>query len=130
MTLSIKDHIDQGHYPLDEKGRALVPMGGGRVAVIYASDHPDAKDKIIGCSPNRHLRAWKADGSNYIQGDSLLPPASRKVVVTMYYALDHLSRRDPKPSRGTTEDAALAKEWKTNGWRVVTLTGEYEEPWA
>ena len=71
--MNIKEHIEAGHYPTDAKGRALVPMGADRVAVIYCTDHPADYGKsqfcIIGRDPVGRLRVWNAEGAN--EGDAL-----------------------------------------------------------
>lgn len=132
--MNIKEHILAGHYPLDEKGRALVPVenefdpskGAGWTATICATDGPGGN--IVGFGKSS-VREWGDDGSPFHPEGRLLPPSPRKVDITVFYALDHTSRIRPYPCRGSTEEPAKAQAWIDNGWRVVELTGSYEEPW-
>lgn len=135
---SIKEHIEAGHYPKDEKGRALVPQrapSGEWVALIYATDLP-GKWPILGRSFKRSVSdntapmQWDANGvgSGSMHEDwHLLPPPPRKVKVTAWASavrggtLNTLQFHKCFAER----DAEAAGE----GYRVVELTGEYEEPW-
>lgn len=59
--MTVKDCIEAGHYPLDSKGRALVPTtNGGWTATIVATDGPPGEE-IIGFGPNS-IVAWNQDG--------------------------------------------------------------------
>lgn len=66
--MNILDHILAGHYPTDDKGRALVRMGSGdAVAVICASDKP-GRYPILGWAPTQARAqsiefAWDALGN-------------------------------------------------------------------
>ncbi len=73
--MNIKEHIDAGHYPKDDKGRSLVPMRRGGTFVVAATDKPGQRP-IVG---------WHvSDGAgitDVLHADdiSLLPPAPRKI---------------------------------------------------
>lgn len=124
--MNIKEHIEQGHYPTDDKGRALVPMRGGLTATILATDHP-GHDCIAGWfvsqdGTDKDITTWHPDGS-WLQtepmANDLLPPCP--VTITAYAIVD---------KRGTIlrlrEDAPAGVAAGIE--RLVVLTGEIEEP--
>ncbi len=126
MTLTIKDHIDQKHYPLDDKCRPLVPMQNGEVATILIADAPDGWKLWgyrSGAWPKRPL-AWDVHGrldTNASPCDwHLLPPA--KVEHTLYAVYSMLDGR----LVGVREDFTEANQIRRNAivdCRIVTLTG-------
>ena len=127
--MNIKEHIEAGHYPLDDRGRALVPTRGGRVATIYATDHGAEGWPIIGRCDFGGL-TWNEDGclqSSAAHGCDLLPPPPRKVEVTKFI-LHRFAKGAGYHMYDTREDAERAMRGILNG-RVVELTGSYEEPW-
>lgn len=83
--MNIKEHIDAGHYPVDKKGRALVPMKCGRTATILATDKPGERE-IVGWVPSTARAAAMIDCWDPLTLD-LLPPPPRKVV--RWAALSH-----------------------------------------
>ena len=123
--MNIKEHIDAGHYPKDEKGRALVPMRSCGIAVIFVTD-ADGPYSIIGRRPcAENPTGWTPNGKwnvheSYSQRD-LLPPPPRKVEIEV-----HVENDGP---------GALIVKWATaNAYRlprnaVIKLTGSYEEEW-
>ncbi len=122
--MNIKEHIEAGHYPVDEKGRALVPMRNGSSATIYATDGPD--EPIVGLRP-RVISTWRASGQWNIHGHNdydLLPPPPRKVKVTRWAVL-----QKDGCCWGNYADRETAKSWASyHDGILVELTGEYEEP--
>lgn len=136
--MNIKAHIEAGHYPTDEKGRALVPLANGGTATIYATDHTDGGLVIVGrifVAGENHLQMWDRCGRlNRLENQSLwlCPPPPRKVKVTAYgLAPTSLSpSRNVAPTFYGSEDAARSAIIDHSYWRVVELTGEYEEPWS
>lgn len=124
--MNIKEHIEAGHYPKDEKGRPLVPTRDGDTVIVCATDRPGACPIVgyaMGGSDNGF--AYYADSSR------LLPPPPRKVKVTGWSvvqkggglaACNHDTREEAERS--------LRNNYVTTGIGVVELTGEYEEPWA
>ncbi len=128
VQVNIKEHIEAGHYPKDEKGRALVPTPEGK-AVIAATDAPGMWI-LMGWrdTPGGQCQAsWHADGapgSDKCNGQSLLPPPPRKVKVTAYAVMDRSGRVNL-----LYRDEAAAKRSAAEVETVVPLTGEYEEPW-
>lgn len=116
MTLSIKDHIDQGHYPKDEKGRALVPIIGGGTFVVCATDAPSSCP-IVGFN--------KDTGCNFAywpDTNSLLPPPPRKVEVKGYA----LVAQDGRVAEVRT---VIPDHLAVSQFRIVELTGSYEQEW-
>jgi hypothetical protein len=86
---TIKEFIEKGAYPKDDKGRALVPMRGGHMATIAATDKPGIwplTGWYTGTGVGDGITAsWCAQGSINGQSDAplnLLPPRPRKVKVT------------------------------------------------
>lgn len=79
--MNIKEHIEAGHYPKDEKGRALVPTRGSGTYTIVCTDRPGMRP-IMGFAPAccDSIQSWKEDGA----ADSdpghwdILPPPPRK----------------------------------------------------
>jgi hypothetical protein len=126
--MNIRDHINAGHYPKDEKGRALVPVGGqgrkGWTATIIATDAPEG---IIGFGP-AYTRKWNdrgEDKAGHGDGD-LLPPAPRKVEVKRWIELETDS---DFASSTWTEKQGGGTVKPREGCVIVELTGSYEMPW-
>lgn len=117
--MNIKEHIEAGHYPKDEKGRALVPMKNGRVVTIYATEF--AGGPIAGADGD-DLEHWRENGHYHTEGGGysgldLLPPPPRKVEVKAWVLLDqhgeinHFQTLPGLPP-------------------LIELTGSYEEEWT
>lgn len=73
--MNIKEHIAAGHYPTDDKGRALVPMTAGGTLTVLATDRP-GDHPIVGWVTGiniNYIGAWATDSSY------LCPPPPRKV---------------------------------------------------
>lgn len=125
--MNILEHILAGHYPLDDAGRALVPVGPEAVATIIAVDLPGSWP-IVG-HVNGTLFQWNQNGYEHQGGDlrvRLCPPSPRKVkvdvlAVVMAGTSTILSIRD-----GDELTAGVAAGIE----RLVRLTGEYEEEWT
>lgn len=130
--MNIKEHIEAGHYPTDDKGRALVPMQNGDTATIYATDTPinvNGIDQPIAGFDGDGVETWQEDGrftSERTSSLDLLPPPPRKVKVTAYAVVQ------PGMTGGLhwSPYSARNEAVKTHGDLVVELTGEYEEPWS
>lgn len=124
--MNIREHIEAGHYPKDEKGRALVPMRAGGTAVIVATDLPHEIFPIFGWTAAMGTqRQWQAGGRNSLSGEGahdLLPPPPHKVKVTgkIRYTNGDFAVWDfhSKPGR----------MWKEG--EEVSFATEYEEPWS
>jgi hypothetical protein len=138
--MNIKQHIEAGHYPKDEKGRALVPVGCDEVATICATDAPGIKP-ILGFIRSEKSASvvcwcmWDEHGSNHPAQPGacwvdLLPPPPRKVPVKRYGvvrlekygALFHTTAGNPETARSLAPDGVKCV--------IVELTGSYEEPWS
>jgi hypothetical protein len=125
---TILGHIEAGHYPKDEKGRALVPMKNGRTALIYATDHAGLFSIVGSCVDRLNGRMswyWRVDGTSGglpNASHDLMPPTPRKGKVTgklkrigngfVVWDLDGVS---PDVWRKGVE---------------IEFTGEVEEPWS
>ncbi len=125
--MTIKEHIEAGHYPTDDKGRALVPMRCDFTATIYATDFPNDRPIIgrIDYGASQEIGHWLPDGMVMRDGTEcqrdLLPPPLRKMRVTHWAIVVN----------GTaivvgTHDAAPTPR---KGEAVVQLTGECEVSW-
>src|SRR5262245_61963841 len=138
--MNIKEHIEAGHYPTDEKGRALVPSIDGGVATIAAADAPGSWVimgwlKGYGSLSSTSQASWNADGSpGRFHGSyadrvlpALAPPKPRKVQIRRWVEhdpeADYFSStwKSDKPGGGVTARV---------GCVILELTGEYEEPWS
>lgn len=132
--MNIREHIEANHYPRDDKGRALVPMRGGQIATILATDRPDfdgGREPIVGwIQPNASVHTWWHAGERSRQHPSaldLLPPPPRKVKVTRYMLMR--PNGDEYGFYLTKQAAERAIGDIGATLHVVELTGEYEEPW-
>lgn len=135
MTLSIKDHIEAGHYERDEKGRALVPVSGVRPATICATDAPGPKPIIgfiRGASPMDECAwvLWDEHGNNCPSQPracwvDLLPPPPRKVEVKRWLRIATWDGR-PYVAVNTMYEE---RPQDTPGHIIIELTGSYEQEW-
>lgn len=136
--MNIKEHIEAGHYPVDDKGRPLVPLRNGDMATIYTTEHSPGYPIVGGYfsgRSNTSVISWSEDGEHLVSHNQpssvdILPPPPRKEKVerytVFYYAPDgRRCESGPYQDRSTAERCVKC----LNG-QVVTLTGEYEEPWA
>lgn len=118
MTLSIKDHIDQGHYPKDSAGRSLVPKLGGGTFTVVCTDKPG----------NCPILGWHEKGDNfayYANTQDLLPPPPRRIpeVVTLCIRKgDGFRQYEPGDITSCGEE--------NKEWQYVLLKGEREESWS
>lgn len=117
--MNIKEAIERGLYPKDEKGNSLVPHSeGGHITVFSTSGLGDFP--IIGWNykqaPNPN--AWLANAT------CLLPPPPRKVKVKAYAVIVSGHVPEVHANRSEAERHCGFKD------QIVELTGEYEEPWS
>jgi len=59
--MNIKQHIEAGHYPADEKGRAVVASESGSPITIVATDGPEPFP-LIGFGMS-YASSWRANGA-------------------------------------------------------------------
>ena len=130
MAMTIKEHIEAGHYPTDDKGRALVPTSKpGAVAIISDTDAGHCPNvALLGwiraeAQSDNRIAWWKEDGKCFTDRIHLLPPPPRKVKVTAYCAPNWNGVKGNKGVWWRREDAP-------NNEPLIELTGEYEEPWS
>jgi len=78
--LTVRDHVLQSNYPINDRGWALVPMRNGGVARIITA-HGDDPLPLLGLSPHGTHLAWSAEGAFLGNGKlselDLLPPVAR-----------------------------------------------------
>jgi|SRR5882757_6310865 len=142
--MNVKEHIESGHYPKDDKGRALVMTRDGLMMVIVATDCPAHMQPVLTVSarpilgwlsagPHSHTQLWDEDGRVYPDGQmngDLLPPPPRKVEVKWVARLDVKNniicycQIDNPVNR-----AEVSANVMQYGGQMVLLTGSYEEPW-
>jgi hypothetical protein len=133
-ALTIKDHVEAGHYP-EDGAATLVPTRGGGTARIYTSMHPGDWPLVGVVGEGDGADMWRANGriTNSAAGRELdderdlLPPSPRVVKVTAqiecvgaggedcHYVVRGLMRED------------LGNIF-TPG-RIIELTDESEVPW-
>lgn len=90
--LTVRDHILAGHYPVNERGWALVAMRNGVTARVITA-HGDEPLPIIGLTPSGTSFNWHADGlhiSDKLSGYDLLPPAPRPAVAADFGITEEL----------------------------------------
>jgi len=135
--MNIKQHIEAGHYPKDEKGRALVPTLDGAIVTIGATDKP-GKYSILGWIPTQAVvssleLAWTETGygAGAGCGNALQPPPPRKVEVKRWAVI---RRNDGSVVNwwDSEADAKCAVMDHPDAQRriIVQMVGSYEEPWS
>lgn len=117
--MNIKEHIEAGHYPTDDKGRALVPTSDGRTYCVLAADVPSSLPIAGYCLDRPDIISRQSESGHF-----LLPPPPRKVKVTYYAEVD----RESGKIVATSNVGRLGMSAPAN-WVCVELTGEYEQPW-
>lgn len=77
--LTVRDHIMQGAYPSDDRGRALVRTRSGSLVTILSPDGPE-DFPIVGMADGE-VETWSAEGRYLVYGGmsgwDLLPPVAR-----------------------------------------------------
>lgn len=126
--MDIREHIEAGRYPKDEKGRALVPTRKGGTATILSTD----LGLYIVAYYDGAARDWRPDGEHWGLFDNcrdellrlydLLPPSPRKVEVKGYA----LVARDGRVAEVRT---VIPDRLAVSQFQIVELTGSYEEEW-
>jgi hypothetical protein len=137
--VNIKEHIEAGHYPKDEKGRALVVTDGGHTFCIVRTDNPGPRP-LVGMRISRSSGRWDGWQDWTEEGDALSfeygirPPLPRKVKVTAWAIVWPPSGNDFPNTifgvRDSREDAEMVARNADPRLVVVPLTGEYEEAWT
>ncbi len=131
--MNIKEHIEAGHYPKDEKGRALVPVGCDCVATICATDAPGSKPLlgfIASVGNTTPWCMWDEHGNNTPSQPracwvDLLPPPSRKVTEVRWAAFNRHGRWVNSASSRT----ALVDDEGSDAF-LAEVTCTYELPWG
>lgn len=115
--MNIKEHIDARHYPVDDKGRALVPLvRNAGVLVVLCTDRPGLAS-IVGWVQDSHLIGCYVPDSEH-----LLPPPPRKAKV--------IARIESTVDGFVIRHLAKADGGGFRHGEVIELAGEYEEPWS
>lgn len=129
--MNIRDHIEAGHYPKDDKGRALVPVRDGTmVYTILCTDRPGSEPIVGFCAAiTNSWQCWPEDGSCE-HGLSLLPPPPRKVEVKRWAVI---RRNDGSVANWWDSEAdakcAVMDRPDAQNRIIIQMTGSYEEPW-
>lgn len=121
MTMTIKDHIEAGHYPADTHGRALVPTDK-RVFVVTATDRPSTHPITGWYQCGGNVDVFTEDGCNGLE--RLLPPAPRKVKVTA--RIEFLNGIPHARVLSTSVNGAFGPRHGA----ILDFVTEYEEPWS
>lgn len=144
--MNIKELIEAGAYPKDEKGRALVPTNNPQVRAVIATTDCPAGSPLLGWLITSSLAQniggrdvggtdycwsicwWRPDGSSAHSDhkEALLPPPPRKVRAR---AFGVMTSRDNLQSLHFDRLIAEQNASRFSAGRVVELTGEYEETW-
>jgi hypothetical protein len=138
--MNIKEHIEAGHYPVDGKGRPLVPMRNGAEATIYALDYEGfycLAGKYFIADRRPLLATWGKNGNAGCSGESsndLLPPPPRKVPVKGWTLISRKgwtggALHDTRECAEKSLASARADNPDTAYCGVVEMTGEHEMPW-
>lgn len=88
---TIKEHIDTGHYPKDDKGRALVPVRGGIgnwTATIIATDAPGHLS-IVGFGVASTVKWNELGKPDHPDCGALQPPPCAVSVEITRYMIPH-----------------------------------------
>ena len=75
--MNIKEAIERGLYPTDDKGRALVPLRDGGTFTVAATDHPQTEYGKNEANKPRPIVGWDHLGyidSHTADSSALLPP--------------------------------------------------------
>lgn len=125
--MNILEHILAGHYPTDDKGRALVPYVSGRTFVCCATDRPHSLRIVGWIRETGELRSHSPESLD------LLPPPPRKVKVTRWAVVriaDQAVMDTASTESGAASSHARYHFHDMHKFRVVELSGEIEEPWS
>jgi hypothetical protein len=88
-ALTIKDHIEAGHYPKDSKGRSLVPRAGNSTLITVTATDGPAEYPIQGFGAH-FGSSWSAHGRAHptqFPGNDLFPPPPRKATIRVFAAV-------------------------------------------
>lgn len=132
--MNIKEHIDQGHYPTDDKGRPLVPTDSGGVAVIGDTNAMDGNCMLGWMRGHSHdinncIGWWQDDGTPYTPVRRLLPPPPRKRKIVRYGIIDRGGRFMSCLTYDTQQEAEAVARNNTTMDCTIELSGEHEVPW-
>lgn len=116
--MNIKEHIEAGHYPVDDKGRPVVRSSAGGTLTVASIDKPGPYP-IVGWYRSGALASYAADSLDLCQ------PPPRKMKVTRWVALNDMGGG---AIAWHTHEAATKSANAGHG-PIVELTGEYEVPW-
>ena len=136
--MNIREHIEAGHYPTDDKGRALVPTRDAGTATIYETQVPGSHSILATVpGPDGHAESVLCNSAGQCVGDmgssrayDLLPPPPRKVKVTAWAVLGRTHVIDHFHEEAKARAYAATFKEQHGAATVIELTGEYEEPWS
>lgn len=121
--LTIKDHIDRGHYPKDMAGRAAVPHIDGDTILVLSTNGLLAVE-IVG---------WRTKLSQPVCFDSdskyLVPPEPRETPVERW-AVMRLPPNAASAYHITKDQAIRDLATRGSGWHLVCLSGAIVEDWS
>lgn len=131
--MNVKDHIEAGHYPVDKYGFPEVPREAGTVSII-STNGPKPEYVLVGMREQR-LYGWDADGNphlGFVETTRLLPPPPRKVPLEGW-ACVWLVHPVGKATIGWSKENLIrdaGPDPDGTRYRIVPLTGSYEEEWT
>lgn len=132
--MNIRDHIVAGHYPADERGRALVPTRCGNTFVVRATDGPREYPIVGWTLVGGEGMSFTEHGTtrNHNESAWLMLPSPRKVKL-QGWALVNIEHPAGKAEIAWSRDNLIRNAGPDptgTRYRLVELTGEYEEPWS
>lgn len=138
--MNIKEAIERGLYPTDDKGRALVPTASTRYslttnvcATIVCVDKP-GHFCLMGWVPTNARAAalsliWDADGECCGEpAFNLLAPPPRKVPLKGYAVIAADGTHWSTHGNARDASAMIAHSGNPTSWSIVELTGEWTAP--
>jgi len=119
--MNIKEHIEAGRYPTDNKGRPLVPHRDGGTVTVLSTDYMGSNiaGYVINGGRAGELTFWPPYDRTY-----LLPPPPRKVTEVRWAAFNRRGRWVNSASSRT----ALRSD-EGNDVFLTEVTCTYELPW-
>src|SRR4051812_31256327 len=102
--MNIKEAIERGLYPVDSKGRPLVPHKGGGQVVICATDMP-RPSPLLGFRQDGGDAAADCGWGYNVDSEFLLLPAPRKVPMKRYAVMISVAENKCHATFARREDA-------------------------
>lgn len=129
--MNILEHINAGHYERDEKGRALVPMPNDEKFVVAHMDAPGRFPLLGWHLSNNIITQYGVEFCEIPDPHRLLPPPTRKVKLEGWACV--YAQPKGKAEISWSRDQLIRNagpDPDNTRYRLVPMSGEYEEPWS